>query len=277
MRPNAPRQRIPVAVLGATGAVGQTFIRLLADHPWFQLAELAASERSAGKPYAEAARWIGDAMPVQVRGLHAAVVAAGHEHLAAARDRAVRERPGDALRLHGVPAHVEPGPVTRRDRPDPHPAPLRRRIVVDVRPEARDRGGVLDHPLQHPLSLDGTHAAHPERLTALTAKASTAAVPATAPTALRRTANVRLRCSADRTTARGCRASADSLHPPHMGRGDRRRARRRCAVGRDGRQVACQRRVRDHPTGAAPPNEAPRSTSTRGMRLRNDGCTVLVA
>jgi aspartate-semialdehyde dehydrogenase len=48
-----------VAVLGATGAVGQTFIRLLADHPWFELAEVAASERSAGKPYAEAARWIG--------------------------------------------------------------------------------------------------------------------------------------------------------------------------------------------------------------------------
>jgi aspartate-semialdehyde dehydrogenase len=69
MTPTAPQRRIPVAVLGATGAVGQTFIRLLADHPWFQLAELAASERSAGKPYAEAARWIGDAMPEQVRGL----------------------------------------------------------------------------------------------------------------------------------------------------------------------------------------------------------------
>jgi aspartate-semialdehyde dehydrogenase len=69
MTHTAPQRRIPVAVLGATGAVGQTFIRLLADHPWFQLAELAASERSAGKPYAEAARWIGDAMPEQVRGL----------------------------------------------------------------------------------------------------------------------------------------------------------------------------------------------------------------
>ena len=69
MTPTAPKQRIPVAVLGATGAVGQTFIRLLADHPWFQLAELAASERSAGKPYAEAARWIGDAMPEQVGGM----------------------------------------------------------------------------------------------------------------------------------------------------------------------------------------------------------------
>lgn len=65
----APTTRMPVAVLGATGAVGQSFIRLLADHPWFELAELAASERSAGKTYAEAARWIGDAMPERVRGM----------------------------------------------------------------------------------------------------------------------------------------------------------------------------------------------------------------
>ncbi len=69
MTPRAPKSRIPVAVLGATGAVGQTFIRLLADHPWFELAELAASERSAGRPYAEAARWIGDAMPERVRDM----------------------------------------------------------------------------------------------------------------------------------------------------------------------------------------------------------------
>jgi aspartate-semialdehyde dehydrogenase len=52
--------RLPVAVLGATGAVGQAFVRLLADHPWFELAEVAASERSAGKSYAEATRWIAD-------------------------------------------------------------------------------------------------------------------------------------------------------------------------------------------------------------------------
>ena len=52
------RQRVAVAVLGATGAVGQTFIRLLTDHPWFELRELAASERSAGRPYREATRWL---------------------------------------------------------------------------------------------------------------------------------------------------------------------------------------------------------------------------
>jgi aspartate-semialdehyde dehydrogenase len=46
-------------VLGATGAVGQAFVRLLADHPWFELAELAASERSAGRRYQDVVRWIG--------------------------------------------------------------------------------------------------------------------------------------------------------------------------------------------------------------------------
>ena len=49
--------KIPVGVLGATGAVGQRFVQLLADHPWFEVAELAASDRSAGKPYHEACTW----------------------------------------------------------------------------------------------------------------------------------------------------------------------------------------------------------------------------
>jgi aspartate-semialdehyde dehydrogenase len=63
----ARRVRRKVAVLGATGAVGQAFIRRLANHPWFELAELAASERSAGRPYVEATRWIGsDAIPQAV-------------------------------------------------------------------------------------------------------------------------------------------------------------------------------------------------------------------
>lgn len=67
-QPLARRHR--VAVLGATGAVGQSFIRLLANHPWFELTELAASERSAGKPYADAATWIGsDDMPQSVRNM----------------------------------------------------------------------------------------------------------------------------------------------------------------------------------------------------------------
>ena len=47
-----------VAILGATGAVGQRFIQLLNDHPWFEIEVLAASERSAGKKYKEACNWI---------------------------------------------------------------------------------------------------------------------------------------------------------------------------------------------------------------------------
>ena len=50
-------ERIPVAVLGATGSVGQRFVQLLARHPWFRVAELVASERSAGKRYREATDW----------------------------------------------------------------------------------------------------------------------------------------------------------------------------------------------------------------------------
>lgn len=44
-------------MLGATGAVGQKFVKLLENHPWFELTELAASDRSAGKPYSEATIW----------------------------------------------------------------------------------------------------------------------------------------------------------------------------------------------------------------------------
>ncbi len=49
--------RIEVGILGATGMVGQQFVRLLEGHPWFELKWLGASDRSAGKKYAEAARW----------------------------------------------------------------------------------------------------------------------------------------------------------------------------------------------------------------------------
>src|SRR5438105_15368067 len=49
--------RIPVAVLGATGMVGQRFIELLQGHPWFELVGLAASEKHGGRAYAEVARW----------------------------------------------------------------------------------------------------------------------------------------------------------------------------------------------------------------------------
>jgi aspartate-semialdehyde dehydrogenase len=49
--------RQKVGILGATGMVGQRFIQLLENHPWFEVAWLAASDRSSGKPYGEAVRW----------------------------------------------------------------------------------------------------------------------------------------------------------------------------------------------------------------------------
>lgn len=52
-----PGQRLEVGILGATGTVGQQLIRLLDDHPWFRTAWLAASERSEGRAYRDAAPW----------------------------------------------------------------------------------------------------------------------------------------------------------------------------------------------------------------------------
>lgn len=63
--PGKRKSKWPVAVLGATGAVGQMFVRMLADHPWFEITEVAASERSAGKKYAEATRWLEGPPPPQ--------------------------------------------------------------------------------------------------------------------------------------------------------------------------------------------------------------------
>ena len=51
------QQKISVGILGATGVVGQRFIQMLENHPWFEVAWLAASDRSAGQPYGEAVRW----------------------------------------------------------------------------------------------------------------------------------------------------------------------------------------------------------------------------
>lgn len=62
--------KLRVAVLGATGTVGQRFIQLLEGHPWFEIAALTGSERTAGKTYGEAARWVLDTpMPAAVRDM----------------------------------------------------------------------------------------------------------------------------------------------------------------------------------------------------------------
>ena len=61
-------RKIEVGILGATGTVGQRFIQLLEDHPWFEVKWLAASDRSAGKRFRDAASW-------QLEGAHPANVA----------------------------------------------------------------------------------------------------------------------------------------------------------------------------------------------------------
>lgn len=62
--------QIPVAVLGATGSVGQRFMSLLDNHPWFKVVALAASDRSAGQKYSSAARWVlNEPMPEYARDM----------------------------------------------------------------------------------------------------------------------------------------------------------------------------------------------------------------
>ena len=63
------KNKISVAILGATGIVGQRFVQLLADHPWFEITCLAGSERSRGKKYDEAVTWLlPEAIPDEIKG-----------------------------------------------------------------------------------------------------------------------------------------------------------------------------------------------------------------
>jgi len=64
------QSKIPIGILGATGIVGQRFLQMLEHHPWFEVAWLAASDRSEGRPYAEAARWrLKTAIPARVAAM----------------------------------------------------------------------------------------------------------------------------------------------------------------------------------------------------------------
>lgn len=61
-------KKIPVAVLGATGSVGQRFVHLLASHPWFELTVVTGSDRKVGRLYGEACHWVlAEPMPEAVR------------------------------------------------------------------------------------------------------------------------------------------------------------------------------------------------------------------
>jgi len=64
------QQRMEVGVLGATGMVGQHFVKFLNNHPWFDLTWVGASDRSAGKKYSQATPWrLDGAMPARIAGL----------------------------------------------------------------------------------------------------------------------------------------------------------------------------------------------------------------
>ena len=70
MNARANTRKWRAGVLGATGMVGQRIVKLLSEHPWFELTAVAASERSTGKFYAEAVRWhLEGPVPERARGL----------------------------------------------------------------------------------------------------------------------------------------------------------------------------------------------------------------
>ena len=103
-RVESARERIPTAVLGATGSVGQRMVGLLADHPWFEVVELVASERSAGRTYEEAARWLQSSpMPAAAAGLEILTLAADLRSplVLSALDADVAERAEDRLARAG--------------------------------------------------------------------------------------------------------------------------------------------------------------------------------
>ena len=69
-RVRSVKKKWRAGVLGATGIVGQRLVKLLSEHPWFELTEVAASERSSGRTYAEAVRWhLGTSIPAVARDL----------------------------------------------------------------------------------------------------------------------------------------------------------------------------------------------------------------
>src|SRR6266699_1096441 len=70
MQAKQPEKKWKAGVVGATGVVGQRLVQMLGEHPWFDLTEVAASERSSGKAYAEAVSWHLDApIPESARNL----------------------------------------------------------------------------------------------------------------------------------------------------------------------------------------------------------------
>ncbi|MCS6911217.1 MAG: aspartate-semialdehyde dehydrogenase, partial [Anaerolineales bacterium] len=72
--------KIKVAILGATGAVGQRFVQLLENHPWFEVTALTGSDRTVGQKYGEAVRWLlPGSVPEYVRDLTVLPTAPGFD------------------------------------------------------------------------------------------------------------------------------------------------------------------------------------------------------
>lgn len=72
--------KIPVAILGATGAVGQRFVTLLANHPWFEVTALTGSDRTVGQKYGEGCRWVlSEPMPAYARDMRVLPTEPGFE------------------------------------------------------------------------------------------------------------------------------------------------------------------------------------------------------
>ncbi len=99
--------KIPVGILGATGMVGQRFIQLLEDHPWFEVGWLGASERSAGRSYQAAVGWkMNTPIPARIAGMKvsAAEPVGAPKVIFAALDAAIAQEmePLFAAAGHGV-------------------------------------------------------------------------------------------------------------------------------------------------------------------------------
>jgi len=85
-----------VAILGATGAVGQRYIQLLQGHPWFEISVLAASERSAGKKFKDACTWLMETdMPKEIGEMTVANIDVKSAEKTADFDLVFTSLPGD--------------------------------------------------------------------------------------------------------------------------------------------------------------------------------------
>jgi aspartate-semialdehyde dehydrogenase len=144
-------KEINVGIIGATGMVGQNYIRLLAGHPWFRVSYASASPASAGKPYAEAVRgrWLMEGeIPAEVRDLtvrDASDVKEATRHCefvfsAVALDKAATRRVEEAYAAAGLP--VVSNNSAHRGTPDvPVLIPEVNPHHVDVIPGQRARRG----------------------------------------------------------------------------------------------------------------------------------------